>query len=53
MAGWTNTIAICALFRDSEVLQNALGDDPLVVIETMAHSSTRQFQRKNIGRKVW
>lgn len=46
-AGWTNTIAICALFRDSEVLQNALGDDPLVVIETMAHSSTSNFKEKH------
>ena len=50
-AGWTNTVAICALFRDSEVLQNTLGDDPLVVIETMAHNSTNNFKKKNIGRK--
>ena len=46
-AGWTNTVAICALFRDSEVLQNTLGDDPLVVIETMAHNSTNNFKEKH------
>ena len=43
----TNTVAICALFRDSEVLQNTLGDDPLVVIETMAHNSTNNFKEKH------
>jgi DNA-binding XRE family transcriptional regulator len=52
-AGWTNTVAICALFRDSEVLQFSLGDDPLVVIETMAHNSTSIFKEKTLGGKVW
>jgi len=52
-AGWTNTVAICALFRDSEVLQSSLGDDPLVVIETMAHNSTSKFKEKTLGGKVW
>ncbi|MGT4651596.1 helix-turn-helix transcriptional regulator [Bacillus cereus] len=52
-AGWTNTVAICALFRDSEVLQNTLGDDPLVVIETMAHNCTNNFKEKTLGGKVW
>ena len=35
------------MFRDSEVLQNTLGDDPLVVIETMAHNSTNNFKKKH------
>ncbi|MGG8364471.1 helix-turn-helix transcriptional regulator [Bacillus cereus] len=52
-AGWTNTVAICALFRDSEVLQSSLGDDPLVVIETMAHNSISKFKEKTLGGKVW
>ncbi|MGX5585464.1 helix-turn-helix transcriptional regulator [Bacillus thuringiensis] len=52
-AGWTNTVAICALFRNSEVLQSSLGDDPLVVIETMAHNSTSKFKEKTLGGKVW
>ncbi len=46
-AGWTNTVAICALFRDSEVLQNTLGDDPLVVIETMAHIALTTSKKKH------
>ncbi|WOA66713.1 helix-turn-helix domain-containing protein (plasmid) [Bacillus mycoides] len=52
-AGWTNTVAICALFRDSEVLQSSLGDDPLVVIGTMAHNRTSNFKEKTLGGKVW
>ncbi|MCR6790082.1 MULTISPECIES: helix-turn-helix transcriptional regulator [Bacillus cereus group] len=52
-AGWTNSVAICALFRDSEVLQSTLGDDPLVVIETMAHKSINNFKEKTLGGKVW
>ncbi|WP_445661353.1 helix-turn-helix transcriptional regulator [Bacillus sp. FSL M7-1345] len=51
--GWTNTVAICALFRDSEVLQSTLGDDPLVVIETIAHKSINNFKEKTLGGKVW
>ncbi|HDR7437115.1 MULTISPECIES: helix-turn-helix domain-containing protein [Bacillus] len=52
-AGWTNTVAICALFRDSEVLQSSLGDDPLVVITTLAHKSMNNAKQKTLGGKVW
>ena len=31
-ANWTTTIAICALFRHSETLQNRIGGDPIEVI---------------------
>ncbi len=52
-AGWTNTVAICALFRDSEVLQSSLGDDPLVVIATLAHKNINNTKQKTLGGKVW
>lgn len=52
-AGWTNTVAICALFRDSEVLQYSLGDDPLVVIATLAHKNINNTKQKTLGGKVW
>ena len=38
LSSWTNVIAICALFRDSEILQSVLGDEPLEIIETLAHN---------------
>ncbi|RCK09687.1 hypothetical protein DT075_36260 [Bacillus licheniformis] len=33
-AGWAHVVAVCALFRNSEVLQAVLGDEPLEVVET-------------------
>lgn len=53
LAGWTNIVAICALFRDSEVLQSVLGDEPLEVIETIAHNSVDRPKSKSMGGKVW
>lgn len=36
---WAHVVAVCALFRNSEVLQSVLGDEPLEVIEPVAHRS--------------
>ncbi|WNF38257.1 helix-turn-helix domain-containing protein [Bacillaceae bacterium IKA-2] len=52
-AGWTNVIAVCALFRSSEVLQSALGSDPLEIIEIVAHESISRPKQKTMGGKVW
>lgn len=52
-ATWTCVIAICALFRDSEVIQAALGEDPLEVIETLAHGKIDRPKEKTLGGKVW
>lgn len=50
---WTCIVALCALFRDSEVLQLVLGDAPLEVIETIAHDSLERPKDKTLGGKVW
>lgn len=52
-AGWTNTIAICALFRDSETLQASIGGDPLEIVETLAHSSVLRAKEKTMGGRIW
>ena len=52
-AGWSIVIAIGALFRDSEILQSVLGDDPLEVIETIAHDGINRAKDKSMGGKVW
>ncbi|OCA92558.1 helix-turn-helix transcriptional regulator [Pseudobacillus wudalianchiensis] len=52
-ATWTSVIATCALFRDSEVIQAALGEDPLEVIETLAHGKIDRPKEKTLGGKVW
>ena len=51
--GWTTCIAICALFRESSILQSALGGDPLDVIELLAHDIDILPQEKTLGGHVW
>ncbi len=52
-AGWTNVVAVCALFRDSEVLKTALGDDPLEIIKAVAYESVAHPKSRTLGGKVW
>ncbi|WP_075618244.1 helix-turn-helix transcriptional regulator [Paenisporosarcina indica] len=53
LSGWTNVIAVCALFRDSEILQSVLGDEPLEIIETIAHNGIERPKDKSMGGRVW
>ncbi|MDV6379357.1 helix-turn-helix domain-containing protein [Sporosarcina sp. GW1-11] len=52
-ASWTAVIAVCALFRDSEVLQATVGGDPLEVLETIAHNGIDRPMEQSMGGKVW
>lgn len=52
-ASWTNVIAVCALFRSSEVLQSVLGSEPLEIIEIVAHESISRPKQKTMGGKIW
>ncbi|MGY3716267.1 helix-turn-helix transcriptional regulator [Sutcliffiella cohnii] len=52
-AGWTTTIAICSLFRDSEILTSTLGDDPLVLMQTIAFDSYATTKTRTLGGKIW
>ncbi|MCP3761538.1 helix-turn-helix domain-containing protein [Domibacillus sp. A3M-37] len=54
LAGWTTTAAVCALFRDSDILQSALGGDPVEIAELAAHDTITRPQRdKTMGGRVW
>ncbi|KYD05658.1 helix-turn-helix transcriptional regulator [Bacillus atrophaeus] len=53
LAGWAHVVAVCALFKNSEALQSVLGDEPLEVIETVAHRSIDRPKGKTMGGKVW
>lgn len=53
LANWTTTIAICALFRHSETLQNRIGGDPMEVIELTAHDVIITPKEKTLGGYVW
>lgn len=52
-AAWTCVIAVCTLFRDSDILQSALGADPLEVVETVAFGTVDRPKKKTMGGKVW
>ncbi|MFC0523113.1 helix-turn-helix transcriptional regulator [Pontibacillus salicampi] len=52
-AGWTTIVAMCALFRDSEVIQNSIGADPIEVLETIVHQHVDRPKEKTLGGKVW
>ena len=49
LSGWTNVIAVCALFRDSEILRSASGDEPLEIVETIAHNGIDRPRDRSMG----
>lgn len=51
--GWTTTVALCALFRNSELLQNALGGDPLELLEIVGHSKSLGPMNTTLGGRIW
>lgn len=53
LSGWSNVVTVCALFRDSEILQSILGDEPIEVIETIAHNGVDRPKVKSMGGRVW
>ncbi len=53
LIGWTEAVALCALFRDSEVIQSVLGDEPLEVLETIAHEGIDRPRERTMGGRVW
>ena len=54
-AGWTTAAAVCALFRNSDILQSALGGDPVEVAELAVHKTISQphARDKTMGGRVW
>ncbi len=52
-AGWSTVVTVCALFRETETIQYILGNEPLEVLETIAHEGTDYRKEKTLGGKVW
>ncbi|MDS1030947.1 helix-turn-helix domain-containing protein [Bacillota bacterium LX-D] len=52
-ASWAMVVATCAMFKESEVLQSALGDDPLDIITIIAHERIDSPKEKTLGGNVW
>lgn len=51
--GWTSTVAVCTLFKDSEVLQMTFGGEPLDIILSLAFESYEGNYDTTMGGKVW
>lgn len=52
-AGWTVAAACCAVFRNDETLQMALGDDPLELVDLFSNQNAALPGIKTLGGKVW
>nr|WP_309100297.1 helix-turn-helix domain-containing protein [Fredinandcohnia onubensis] len=52
-AGWTCVVAVCALFRDSEIIQTTLGGDPIDVIEIVGRNGIDRAKERTLGGKLW
>ncbi|MFJ6211551.1 helix-turn-helix transcriptional regulator [Lysinibacillus sp. NPDC092081] len=51
--GWTTTVAVCALCRESSILQHELGGDPLEVVDLIANNGTLLPKEKTMGGYIW
>jgi DNA-binding XRE family transcriptional regulator len=52
-ASWIQVISLCSIFQNSNILQNALGGDPIEVIQTIARSHYDWKRPRTMGGKVW
>lgn len=53
LASWTVIAALCALFRESEVIRSILGEDPLEILQVVAHRSYETPKERTLGGKIW
>jgi DNA-binding XRE family transcriptional regulator len=50
---WTACIAVCTIFRDSEILRMSFGEDPVKLVQTIALGRMYFPKYKTSGGKVW
>ncbi|MDA8235430.1 MAG: helix-turn-helix domain-containing protein [Clostridia bacterium] len=51
--GWSLAVACCAIFRQDEALQMALGGDPLELVDLFYQQNNASPGEKTMGGKVW
>lgn len=52
-ASWTLVMAICGLFRESEILKMTLGEDPIELVETIIFKNVAVPRNITGGGKAW
>lgn len=51
--GWTGAVALCALFRNSEILQSAFGCDPYELVCTLAENEYKPKNESPFAGFLW
>lgn len=52
-ASWTLIMAVCGLFRESEILKMVIGEDPIEIVETIVFKNIDAPKNITGGGKVW
>lgn len=51
--GWTASVAVCSIFKDSEILQFTFGGDAQDIIFSLAFDNYESKGEKTLGGKIW
>lgn len=51
--GWSGAVTVCAIFRDSEILQMTFGGDSQDIILSLTFENYERSYEKTMGGKVW
>ncbi|KNY26523.1 helix-turn-helix transcriptional regulator [Pseudobacteroides cellulosolvens] len=51
--GWMGAVALCTIFKDSEVLEMIFGGHPQDIITTLAFDKCEASYEKTMGGKIW
>ncbi|UXS37814.1 XRE family transcriptional regulator XdrA [Staphylococcus delphini] len=53
LPNWTTCVSICALFRDSEVLNGTFGCDPLEIVQTISRNQAAYPRYSTVSDIYW
>ncbi|STO08191.1 helix-turn-helix transcriptional regulator [Exiguobacterium aurantiacum] len=53
VANWGTVVTLCALFNDSDILLNEIGDDPVEFVKLLAKEVAYEPKSKTLGGRVW
>ncbi|PNZ02447.1 helix-turn-helix transcriptional regulator, partial [Staphylococcus muscae] len=53
LPNWTTCVSICALFRDSEVLNSTFGCDPLEIVQTISRNQAAYPKYSTVSDIYW
>ncbi|MGG5462085.1 helix-turn-helix domain-containing protein [Clostridium sp. B9] len=51
--GWSGSVVVCSLFKDSEILKMTIGEDISDIISSIAFGHTENNYTQTMGGKLW